>query len=816
MRLESAFSQLLAAFDARRISLEESATSSDPDLVLVVETVGAVQDFVTAVTQIAGFDWLAAENKDDIQADDDFFDELDPTKQLSGQLFLVGSNREALLELRRLWTKYEENPTSDLGNRLNAWKNVFKHLKTLRFWGPSDRVLEDVRLFWRSQMEAGATSIRFEVEAWCYESDERNTVAAQEIARQITALDGRIISTKLLKQIAYHGFLIELPAAAVQGVLENPDFELTNLERIMYFRRRGQAMAWPQNQPHVSVDEELIDTVASGKPVVALLDGMPMQNHPRLTGRLQIDDPDGWESDYPVATRYHGTGMASLIIWGDLHSSQSPLADPIYVRPLLKPAAAGADLGEETPDDQLLIDLVHRAVVRMFDLTFGTPAAPTVRAINLSVGDASRPYDGGPVSPWGRLLDWLSHEYDVLFIVSAGNVTDPLKLEISRETIGTQPIEIASRLAMQSLASSANERRILSPAESINSLTVGALHWDSATSITLIATRPLLMADRGLASYSRVGPGFGRSIKPDILLPGGRVRFAESAGSTATETVVEGQWKTQLSPGQLVACPPDQQGSNLANTRGTSNSAALATRAAAQAVRVIDALRASHPSGLDRKFDAVIVKALLAHTAEWEELRTHVLDAHPSVTDNLRQRRLVARFAGYGRVDIDKALACTEQRATLIGVGLLRNKKGVEFRAPLPPSLVGANRIERRLTVTLAWISPVNPRNTKYRVASLWVESPSAHIETSRQEAEARQARNGTIQHEIFEGDRAFALVDGDEIIFRVSCVAKGGRLWEPVKFALCVSLEVAASERAPIYDEIRARLVQRVQASIT
>jgi hypothetical protein len=414
------------------------------------------------------------------------------------------------------------------------------------------------------------------------------------------------------------------------------------------------------------------------------------------------------------------------------------------------------------------------------------------------------------------LLDWLSHEYDVLFIVSAGNVTDPLKLEISRETIGTQPIEIASRLAMQSLASSANERRILSPAESINSLTVGALHWDSATSITLIATRPLLMADRGLASYSRVGPGFGRSIKPDILLPGGRVRFAESAGSTATETVVEGQWKTQLSPGQLVACPPDQQGSNLANTRGTSNSAALATRAAAQAVRVIDALRASHPSGLDRKFDAVIVKALLAHTAEWEELRTHVLDAHPSVTDNLRQRRLVARFAGYGRVDIDKALACTEQRATLIGVGLLRNKKGVEFRAPLPPSLVGANRIERRLTVTLAWISPVNPRNTKYRVASLWVESPSAHIETSRQEAEARQARNGTIQHEIFEGDRAFALVDGDEIIFRVSCVAKGGRLWEPVKFALCVSLEVAASERAPIYDEIRARLVQRVQASIT
>jgi hypothetical protein len=29
-------------------------------------------------------------------------------------------------------------------------------------------------------------------------------------------------------------------------------------------------------------------------PVVAVLDGMPMENHPLLDGRLIVDDPEGW------------------------------------------------------------------------------------------------------------------------------------------------------------------------------------------------------------------------------------------------------------------------------------------------------------------------------------------------------------------------------------------------------------------------------------------------------------------------------------------------------------------------------------------
>ena len=57
-----------------------------------------------------------------------------------------------------------------------------------------------------------------------------------------------------------------------------------------------------------------------GAPIVALLDGMPVQAHTLLADRLIIDDPDDLESRALVSQRVHGTAMASLILHGDRKS----------------------------------------------------------------------------------------------------------------------------------------------------------------------------------------------------------------------------------------------------------------------------------------------------------------------------------------------------------------------------------------------------------------------------------------------------------------------------------------------------------------
>jgi len=128
----------------------------------------------------------------------------------------------------------------------------------------------------------------------------------------------------------------------------------------------------------------------------------------------------------------HGTAMSSLVVQGDLSNGENPLARPVYVRPIMKPIDwINSPRPEQIPADVLVVDLIHRAVRRMFegDGADGA-AAPNIRIINLSIGDPSRQFTQA-MSPLARLLDWLSVKHKVLFVISAGNHLDDIDTGIS-------------------------------------------------------------------------------------------------------------------------------------------------------------------------------------------------------------------------------------------------------------------------------------------------------------------------------------------------------------------------------------------------
>jgi hypothetical protein len=809
-RLGRRFGQLQRAFDQRRLELRGQAANEDPDLVLVLETVGAVSEFKTAVMQVPGLEWLAAWDDDEIEPDEEFYDYDAPDKPLRGKVFLVGSNRDALDDVVRLWERFRDNQSVKLGKNLEAWKTVFRHLKQVRFWGPADRLEPTLRQDWQFRIEHGVGSIRFEIEAWHHPSEAKNRAASAEIRTLVATAGGEVLAEAVIEEIAYHGLLVELPAEGVAQLLrEGEAAPLLRSERVMFFRAQGQAVA-----PDPIVDEragssEPARQIADGDPVVAMLDGLPLANHPLLQGRVLIDDPDGWAANYPAAARMHGTAMASLIALGDLGAGEAPLQRPIYARPIMQPMAIGdAQRVERTPDDRLLIDLIHVAVRRMFEANAGrAAAAPGVKVINLSIGDSHRPFMG-ELSPWARLLDWLQHKYKVLFIVSAGNQDSNLVLDTPAGTLQGMPLERRSALATLALARNDMGRRLLTPAESINALAIGASHSDASTFVE-VPGRFLLFAEGGIAPYSGIGHGFRRAIKPDFLLPGGRVLYREAPNSPAGQTRLVALGSVTQPPGQRVAAPPTAQGNTL-HLRGTSNAAGLGTRWSARVHAVIETLRAGHRV-LDPKFDAVLIKALLAHGARLGELKEQIVAARPDVTPGHSQRRLVSRYAGLGVSDVERALTCTEQRATVLGVGELSNKKAFEFLVPIPPSLHIYTGM-RRVTMTLAWMSPINPRHSKYRVARMWVDLPDdpLHVKHAR-EGEYQQLRLGTVHHEVFEGIAAPVVADGASLRVRVNCKADAGALTAPVQFALCVSLEVAEGVSIPVYNEVRERITARV-----
>ncbi len=808
-RLGPKFATLQAAFDSRRIQLQATAPQDDPELVVVFETYGSIARFVGAVRRIPGLEWLLEADEYDIEPDEDFFDTESVEKPLSGSLFLLGTNRQALTEIVSLWLRYRDDPAAKFDHGFGAWKEVFKHLRDVRFWGARDRLGQDIVDYWKEHLAAGEEAIRFEIEAWCYSSQEKNKRTDQELRRLVAASGGQILRSTLITEIAYHGFLVDLTADSVRNLLTDSPPELALSDRVMFFRPRGQAVA------PVSGDDQRAPATTppihavSGHPVVALLDGLPLQNHPLLAGRLTIDDPDGWEASYPAAERRHGTAMASLIVLGELDGSPAPLRKPVYVRPIMRPdpKSFSSPRDEATPNDSLLIDLVHRSVRRIFEGEGTSPAtAPTVRVINLSVGELQRPFDKA-LSPWARLLDWLAYRYRVLFVISAGNSPADLVLETPRETLSALDSAERQRLAMSALFSDSIQRRLLAPAEAINAIAVGAVHADASKAGT-IPNRYDLFPSYGVAPYSCIGHGFRRAVKPDIVLPGGRALHMEDYSGPKETTRVR-LAKNAMAPGHRVAAPPTAAGSEI-YTRGTSNATALASRGAASAFDVIEALRAGSPDSLPEKFDAVLLKALLAHGADWGHLERQILDARPDVSDRNKQQSLVARFVGYGLANIERAVTCTEQRATLLGVGELKDGEALEFRAPLPPCLI-AQTVKRRLTVTLAWLTPINVRNSKYRSARLWIAPPTDKYGVSRENYQWQHVRRGTLQHEILEGRDALAFVDGLEVVFKVNCSEDAGSITDPVPFALCVTLEVAEGIPLPIYQEIRDRVSIKV-----
>ena len=816
LRIQPQLKVLKKAFDDQRVSIQQDAPLADPELVLVLEIAGTIDDFSKAVKRIAGFEWLSEWADDQFAQDSDFYLESKPDKLLDRRLFLVASNRSAVAQLFSLWARYRKNPAIKFGRGLAKFRALFAQLRTIRPWDVSDRIDSDLRQYWQERVDDGPQDIRFELEAWHYASSEKNEASRAEIEALVQQLGGRILRRALMDEIAYHGFLVEISAQAVVAILDGEFPRLMLSNRIMYFRPKAQSMTGgiDPGDDNSSLTPEQSD--AELPPVIALLDGLPLQNHALLQGKLQIDDPDEWEETYLAKDRVHGTAMASLILFGELDGGAKPLKRRLYVRPVMRPDqldGINTRRQERTPDDALLIDLMHRAVKRICEGEGNEPpAAPTVRVINLSIGDEARLFER-QMSPWARLLDWLSFKYSVLFVVSAGNDSRALKLAIPRDDLDSLTSEKRSALAFTAMISEPETRRLLAPAEAMNVLTVGALYADQST-VPVVPGRFDLFKQGELSPLSRIGLGFRRAIKPEVLMPGGRLLYRAKM-QTASDASVVDVLVNSGAPGHLVAVPPlpNESLSKTGYSRGTSNSAALTSRAAAQIYDALELLRAETSNALGREYDAVLLKALLVHGAGWGDLPSKLLAERPDFNlikgpaKGIAEKDFVARWLGYGFVDVDRAMSCASGRATLLGVGELGDGDALIFSAPLPPSLAGKTAW-RRLTMTIAWISPIDCSHQGYRRAKLWTTPPDKQLRVNRTNSvDFRAALRGTVQHEILEGEDAVAFIDGDRLECKVNCAADAGELIGKVRFAICVSLEVAADSNIPIYQEISDRI---------
>jgi len=89
-RIAPQLTVLQQAFDAQRLKLQQTAPMENPELILVLEVAGTVEDFAKAVAKIPGLEWLVEWAEDQITPDNDFFIQGKEDKAFSGQPVLAG------------------------------------------------------------------------------------------------------------------------------------------------------------------------------------------------------------------------------------------------------------------------------------------------------------------------------------------------------------------------------------------------------------------------------------------------------------------------------------------------------------------------------------------------------------------------------------------------------------------------------------------------------------------------------------------------------------------------------------------------------
>ena len=797
--------------------LQNTTNELNPESVLVLEIKGSISDFYKTLSKDPNFQFLVEYDREDYieEKDDENYGEI-----IRKKVFLTLTNLKGVKQLQSYWKSYKYNNSFKRGS--SKFKNLFEQLENIRPYNVLDRIDGcDFKEFILNRKENSFEKVKIEIEFFFSDDSTKRESKKNKLIELLNESKGKIIpnSEVVIQEIHYHGLIIEAPLYIFDDLEKEKDISLLKANEIRYFRPSGQAI--------IKENHDMLDTIESkdrfktsellDEPIVALLDGYPLANHSLLKEHLIIDDPNEYASGYNIGEHIHGTSMASLIIHGDLNSeNENPLKRKIYIRHILKPdinIKSGNVRRECIPDDKLMVDVIHQSVIESLK------KYPSIKIINLSVGDEFRPFLF-EMSPTAKLIDWLSEKYNILFIISAGNYETRFDLEIKEDEFLKLSIEEKEQLFLKEMARDRIQRKIISPAESLNAVTVGAYYSDESEIIP--PNNIFILSEKNSpAPYSRIGSGYNGSIKPDILAKGGRSAYSYLALNGKIQ--IRQRQPSLYSPAQLTAYP-GSKGSINSKTHfyGTSNAAALTTRLAAELYEILLELNSSIEleNKIDTGFFPVLIKALIAHSSTWSE-------SGQNLKQILGNRKLVSRFVGYGNSNPEFVQYSTDYKAIALGYGSLKQDKAHEFSFPLPPSL-SSKAIEKKINITLAYLAPLNFKSQRYRQARLTFENIKSNaqkkiITLKRDETDFKMMRRGTIQHDVLKGTNADVFQDDDSLKIHIQCKEEAGRGRQfyreskeiTIRYALIVSMEVDDKNQIPIYDEIQQRIQSRIQPKV-
>jgi hypothetical protein len=413
-----------------------------------------------------------------------------------------------------------------------------------------------------------------------------------------------------------------------------------------------------------------ISSPPSDAPTVCIIDSGVSAGNPFLEPVVREDMLLSFlesHPDNPSDASGHGSGVASLASYYALNIYQGAENEAkVWI-------ASARVLDEDNQlEEKRLLSRLLRDIVEHFQ-----PLG--VRIFNLSLNIVNRRWNRDtkrtqPRTSWvARSIDIISKEYDVIFVICTGN--------ISQRDVKAHH----ERGLMYPNYYKDDESCLCDPAQSSLALTVGSivpttLAVDPRGRITAIAERfqP--------SPFTRCGPGINKTIKPDLVEYGGNYHVDNEDGSVV------------INPGSAILFASNKLTPALSFDVGTSFATPRVTYHLAQVYSDLQKL------GLER-ISAPLLKAFLVNSSALrgiEELK-RLTDEEDDSGNNY-----LSNVIGYGNPNYIDATTCDEHTAILYFDGEIGMNSVVFFDIPIPSILSQTKRRDKKvLTITLCYYPEV-------------------------------------------------------------------------------------------------------------
>lgn len=338
-------------------------------------------------------------------------------------------------------------------------QNLFNCIEAVRSMTREDRIGKRLRSF----LESAADNTGFfvvNIDVW-YNNDRTKV---PEIEAQIKRVLGTRGSQLLGDLFEISGLL--LGRARMDGFSLNA---LLDMDAVCSVELPVEAIS---QEPCELYSHDFVpvvdDTLGENAPLAAVLDSGVFTGNPLLRTVVVAEEEFDTTEHTPTDMNGHGTGVAGIVVYGDFSGSITSRIFTPLVRICNGKIMHNGPGGTCFPEDVRPEKIVKDAIMYFYE-EYGC------RIFNLSVGNGESIYSGGRQFAWASMLDDLSRDLDIVIVVSAGNVSQPVINDfVSRDDL--------MRKARDQLFDP--EHRLIDPATSALSITVGSITRSSEPSIS--------------------------------------------------------------------------------------------------------------------------------------------------------------------------------------------------------------------------------------------------------------------------------------------------------------------------------------------